>query len=120
MTSPVQIDGESLSLESLYRVVFEDVATEIPAAARGRMNASRAVIERLVESGAAVYGVNTGFGKMASTRMSHGTATLAGEFDPQPLLRRRHDTQRKCCAGHAGAARQCAGQGIFGCAPCYR
>jgi histidine ammonia-lyase len=36
------------------------------------MNTSRAVIERLAESGAAVYGVNTGFGKMASTRISPG------------------------------------------------
>jgi histidine ammonia-lyase len=34
------------------------------------MNASRAVIERLVASNAAVYGVNTGFGKMASVRIS--------------------------------------------------
>jgi histidine ammonia-lyase len=70
MTASVPIDGESLSLENLYRVVFEDAGTEIPAAARARMNASRAVIEGLVDSGAAVYGVNTGFGKMASTRIS--------------------------------------------------
>jgi len=72
MKTPIQIDGGSLSLENLYRVVFEGAATEISAAARGRMNASRSVIERLVESGAAVYGVNTGFGKMASTRISPG------------------------------------------------
>ena len=70
MTTPIQIDGESLSLENLYRAVFEGAAMEIPAAARARMAASRAVIERLVESDNAVYGVNTGFGKMASTRIS--------------------------------------------------
>src|ERR1700689_1868245 len=34
------------------------------------MNRSRAVVERLIESDAAVYGVNTGFGKMASVRIS--------------------------------------------------
>ncbi len=34
------------------------------------MLASRAVIERLIESGDAVYGVNTGFGKLASVRIS--------------------------------------------------
>lgn len=70
MTAAIQIDGENLSLENLYLIVFEGAPTEIPALARARMNASRAVIERLAESGAAVYGVNTGFGKMASTRIS--------------------------------------------------
>ena len=39
-------------------------------AARARMIASRMVVERLVASNATVYGVNTGFGKMASVRIS--------------------------------------------------
>jgi histidine ammonia-lyase len=34
------------------------------------MNASRAVVERLVASGATAYGINTGFGKLASVRIS--------------------------------------------------
>jgi histidine ammonia-lyase len=67
----IAIDGEHLSLEHLYSVVFDGAEAEIPAAARERMDASRAVIERLVEADTAVYGVNTGFGKMASTRISH-------------------------------------------------
>jgi histidine ammonia-lyase len=66
----VAIDGERMSLADLYRVVFEGAEAEIPPAARERMNASRAVIEKLVEAGTPVYGVNTGFGKMASTRIS--------------------------------------------------
>lgn len=68
----VQIDGEHLTIDELHHLVFEGAAAELAAAARERMNASRAVIERLMESDAAVYGVNTGFGKMASTRISHG------------------------------------------------
>jgi histidine ammonia-lyase len=69
----VPIDGETLTLENLYRLVFEngDCHGEIPAAARERMSASRAVIERLAESETAVYGVNTGFGSLATTRISH-------------------------------------------------
>ncbi len=43
---------------------------ELSAAAREKMKASRAVIEKLVGAGSAVYGVNTGFGKMAATRIS--------------------------------------------------
>ena len=66
----IAIDGERLTLEDLYRVVFDGAESEIPPAARERMSASRAVIERLVEADTAVYGVNTGFGKMASTRIS--------------------------------------------------
>jgi histidine ammonia-lyase len=68
--SRIAIDGERLTLENLYSVAFDGAEAEIPPAARERMDASRAVIERLVEAGTAVYGVNTGFGKMASTRVS--------------------------------------------------
>jgi histidine ammonia-lyase len=50
--------------------VFEGAKVELAPAARARMLASRAVIERLIESGDAVYGVNTGFGKLASVRIS--------------------------------------------------
>ena len=66
----IQIDGEHLTLVELYAVVFDGAEVELALAAREKMNASRAVIERLVESNAAVYGVNTGFGKMASVRIS--------------------------------------------------
>jgi len=34
------------------------------------MNASRAVVEKLVASGKTAYGINTGFGKLASVRIS--------------------------------------------------
>lgn len=68
--SRVQTDGEHLTLEGLYRIVFDGAEAEIPPAARDRMLASRALVERLVETGTTVYGVNTGFGKMASTRIS--------------------------------------------------
>jgi len=50
--------------------VFEGIKVSLAPAARDNMLASRAVVERLIESGAAVYGVNTGFGKMASVRIS--------------------------------------------------
>jgi histidine ammonia-lyase len=68
--SAIQIDGDNLSFELLYRIVFDGAKVELAAAARKKMLASRAVIERLTESGDAVYGVNTGFGKLASVRIS--------------------------------------------------
>ena len=68
--SAIQINGEHLDFPQLYRVVFEGEKVELAAPARERMLASRAVIERLIASDQAVYGVNTGFGKMASVRIS--------------------------------------------------
>ena len=65
------LDGEHFTLENLYAVVFDGAEVELSGEARERMNASRVVIERLVEAETTVYGVNTGFGKMASTRISH-------------------------------------------------
>jgi histidine ammonia-lyase len=65
-----QIDGDQLTLEQLYAGVFDRAEVELSAGARERMEASRAVVERLIDSNAAVYGVNTGFGKMASVRIS--------------------------------------------------
>jgi histidine ammonia-lyase len=68
--SAIQIDGEHLDFAQLYRVVFDGAKVELAPQARERMLASRAVIERLIASDQAVYGVNTGFGKMASVRIS--------------------------------------------------
>jgi histidine ammonia-lyase len=68
--STIQIDGEHLDFAQLYRVVFEGATVELAPPARERMLASRAVIERLIASDQTVYGVNTGFGKMASVRIS--------------------------------------------------
>src|SRR5271155_210498 len=68
--STIQIDGEHLDFAQLYRVVFDGAKVELAPQARARMLASRAVIERLIASDQAVYGVNTGFGKMASVRIS--------------------------------------------------
>src|SRR6266446_2296415 len=39
-------------------------------AAMERMKASRAVVDRVVSTGATAYGINTGFGKLASVRIS--------------------------------------------------
>src|SRR5271154_2061312 len=68
--STIQIDGEHLTFDQLYRIVHDRDQVEIAPAARARMEASRKVIEHLIQSDAAVYGVNTGFGKMASVRIS--------------------------------------------------
>ncbi|MFZ3215362.1 MAG: histidine ammonia-lyase [Candidatus Acidiferrales bacterium] len=68
--SAIPIDGEHLDFAQLYHIVFDGAKVELAPEARQRMLASRAVIERVIASGQAVYGVNTGFGKMASVSIS--------------------------------------------------
>jgi histidine ammonia-lyase len=66
----IQLDGERLTLDQLYAVALTRTDVELAASARERMTASRAVVDRLVQAGTAIYGVNTGFGKLASVRIS--------------------------------------------------
>jgi histidine ammonia-lyase len=58
------------TLEQLQAVHAGGVALEIDDAARAAIAASAAVVQRAAAGDAPVYGVNTGFGKLASTRIS--------------------------------------------------
>ena len=66
----VSLTGNDLTFAQLYKVALHDETVELASAAVNRMNASRAVVERLLASGATAYGINTGFGKLASVRIS--------------------------------------------------
>ena len=66
----VALSGNDLTFAQLYAVVLEYEAVEIAADAVARMNASRAVVEKLLAEGHTAYGINTGFGKLASVRIS--------------------------------------------------
>jgi histidine ammonia-lyase len=66
----VALTGNDLTFSQLYDVALRGEQVELTASAIERMNASRAVVERLVSSGATAYGINTGFGKLASVRIS--------------------------------------------------
>jgi histidine ammonia-lyase len=68
--SPILLDGNSLTLEQLAQVVFHGAEATLAPAARARMEASRALIERVIVSEARVYGVNTGFGELSEVRIS--------------------------------------------------
>ena len=61
--------GAAPSLETLERVAHGARAALTSAALR-RVSASRASLERAMSTGRPIYGVNTGFGELASTRIS--------------------------------------------------
>jgi len=66
----IELTGSALSLEQFAEVAAGGARVVLSAAARENVAAARAVIERAVASGAAVYGVNTGFGNLANVRIA--------------------------------------------------
>lgn len=67
--SVLEIDGLSLRLADVEAVARSGVRVELAESARRRVDASRAVVDEILSSGAVVYGVNTGFGKLAEVRV---------------------------------------------------
>lgn len=70
MTESVEIDGRTLSLESIERVARDRIPVHLGAEARARVDASRAYIEARVATGEPVYGVTTGFGRLADVTIA--------------------------------------------------
>jgi histidine ammonia-lyase len=70
MREPVELTGLDLTLEQVERVARHGATATLHADARQRMTASRAAIDRLVDSGETVYGVTTGFGDLAGRRVA--------------------------------------------------
>ena len=68
--------GEPLTLEDVVAVARGAHVT-FPEASRGRVRAARAVIERALHEDRTIYGVTTGFGALADTRID---ASQAGEL----------------------------------------
>jgi histidine ammonia-lyase len=70
--SAVELTGNDLTLAQLYDVVYGTAEVRLAAEALRRMEASRAVVERVLAApnGRAVYGVNTGFGELSTVRIS--------------------------------------------------
>jgi len=91
----IELDGSSLTLEALGRIAIDGEPAALSAGARARVQASREVVERKAASGAAVYGVNTGFGALADVAIPHGQLArlqlnlirshAAGVGDPLPV-----------------------------------
>ncbi len=66
----IVLNGNELTFTQLYAVSFHQEPVSLSPEAVIRMKASRNVVEQLVASGKTAYGINTGFGKLASVRIS--------------------------------------------------
>jgi histidine ammonia-lyase len=67
----------SMGLEDISRVYRLDLDIVLDESCRERVDAASAIVQQASDGDTAVYGINTGFGKLASTRIpAHQTATL--------------------------------------------
>lgn len=69
MSHTVTLTGDSLTLADVVVVARQGGRVRTAPDAAARADRSRAAIQRLVERGVPVYGVNTGFGRLASERI---------------------------------------------------
>jgi histidine ammonia-lyase len=67
--SRLVLDGKNLDLGSACRAARRGSSVEIAPSARERVRGARRQVERAVAQDRVVYGVNTGFGKLANTRI---------------------------------------------------
>src|SRR5436190_8358130 len=66
----IQLDGSSLSLEQLLAIADLGERVALADAARERVRASRAVVERRARGDEPAYGINTGFGSFADVKIA--------------------------------------------------
>ncbi len=66
----MELAGQQLSLAEIADVAHGNIRVTISPGALPRMNAARALIERIVAGNEVVYGVNTGFGKLADIHIA--------------------------------------------------
>ena len=71
MPTTIALTGEALTLADVVRLA-RDPKVQVVAdpAARTRLAESRAAVEQALASGATIYGINTGFGKLANVRIA--------------------------------------------------
>lgn len=99
MTGALAMRAGGLSLPDLRRIYAQPVMLTLGPEDRGRIATASALVDRVVGLGAAAYGINTGFGLLAQTRipadqlellqrnllLSH--AAGVGEPLPDPVVR---------------------------------
>jgi histidine ammonia-lyase len=91
----ILLDGDTLSLDDLVAIADAGAPVGLSAEARRRVAASRAVVDAAAAGDTPVYGVNTGFGSFAETRIPRDQLArlqlnllrshAAGVGDPLPV-----------------------------------
>src|SRR6266852_1370648 len=69
MSSAIMLDGRSLSIAAVIAVARQRATVEIAPAALAGLATSRRAVEAALARGDTIYGVTTGFGKLAHVRI---------------------------------------------------
>src|SRR6478735_6153812 len=72
----ILLNGTDLTLKDLLAIADDRAEVGLAPAARARVAASRAVVDAKADGDAAVYGVNTGFGKPLPARAVRAAMAL--------------------------------------------
>lgn len=67
----MELNGQQISLDEIADVAHRNNRVALSASAHARINAARKVIDDIVARDTVVYGVTTGFGKLADVRIPH-------------------------------------------------
>ena len=95
----VYVDGATLAPSEVMLVAHQRALVEVSGDAWPLIHAARDVVERIVDQGETVYGINTGFGALCDVRIhsenltklqenlvrSHACGT--GELVPKPIIK---------------------------------
>jgi histidine ammonia-lyase len=111
----IVLTGNELTFSQLYAVALHHESALLSPDAVSRMRASRTVVDQLVASGKTAYGINTGFGKLASVRISSeqvrqlqinlvrshacGVGTTLGEAETRAMMLLRANALAKGLSG---------------------
>ncbi|MGH9416256.1 MAG: histidine ammonia-lyase [Terriglobales bacterium] len=68
-TSPLELSGHGLRLEQVVEVALAHRPVRLAPAARSRMLATRAIVERALLRPEPAYGINTGLGRLSDVRI---------------------------------------------------
>lgn len=90
----VKLDGHSLTPERVEAIAWRQARAELAPSARRAMEQSRRLIERKIRAGETVYGVNTGFGHLASISIDRQQLGVL----QQNLIRSHASGVGACCA----------------------
>jgi histidine ammonia-lyase len=71
----VIVNGDALTVDDVVAVAHGEATAELAASVPAAMEPSRAVVAAAIEGDAPVYGVNTGFGALADTRVGERDLT---------------------------------------------
>jgi histidine ammonia-lyase len=72
VADPIVVTGDALTIDQVVAVARGRARVVLDAGVQQRMAATRAVVERAVAEDRVMYGITTGFGALANTRIASG------------------------------------------------